>query len=140
MSKDNIYVKRTQRDYTLSMKLQIVSDIERGHLSVTAAARQYGIQSRSTVVKWLRKHGSFDWENQTPSNMPKTNEQKLMALEAKVKLLEKQKKLLENQLNTAEKKTIIFDMMIEIAEKEYNIPIRKNSLPKQSRDLKKSKK
>ena len=26
-------------------------------------------------------------------------------------------------------KAIIFDMMIDLAEKEYNIPIRKNSLP-----------
>ena len=121
------------------MKLQIVSEIERGHISVTSAARRYGIQSRSTVVRWLRKHGSFDWENQTPSNMPKTNEQKIMELEAKVKLLNKQKKLLENQLNTADKKIIIFDMMIDIAEKEYNIPIRKNSSPDQSIDLKKSK-
>lgn len=139
MSEEKNYVKRTQRDYTLAMKLQIVSEIERGHISVTSAARRYGIQSRSTVVRWLRKHGSFDWENQTPSNMPKTNEQKIMELEAKVKLLNKQKKLLENQLNTADKKIIIFDMMIDIAEKEYNIPIRKNSSPDQSIDLKKSK-
>jgi len=140
MSKSSDYIKRTQRDYTLSMKLQIVSDIERGHLSVTAAARRYGIQSRSTVVKWLRKHGSFDWENQTPSNMPKTNEQLIMELQAKVKLLEKQKKHLEKQVDHADKKAIIFDMMIDIAEKEYNIPIRKNSSPKQSKESRKNKK
>ena len=140
MPKSNDYIKRTQRDYTLSMKLQIVGEIEQGHLSVTAAARRYGIQSRSTVVKWLRKYGSFDWENQTPSNMPKTNEQRIMELEAKVKLLEKQKKFLEKQAEKADKKSIIFDMMIDIAEKEYNIPIRKNSLPKQSIELKKNKK
>lgn len=140
MPKSNDYIKRTQRDYTLSMKLQIVGEIEQGHLSVTSAARRYGIQSRSTVVKWLRKYGSFDWENQTPSNMPKTNEQRIMELEAKVKLLEKQKKFLEKQAEKADKKSIIFDMMIDIAEKEYNIPIRKNSLPKQSIELKKNKK
>lgn len=140
MSETRSYVKRTQRDYTLAMKLQVVEDIERGHLSVTSAARQYGIQSRSTVVRWLRKHGNFDWENQTQSRMPKTNEQRIMELEAKVKLLEKQKKLLEKQVDVSDKKTILFDMMIDIAEKEYNIPIRKNSLPKQSIDLQKNKK
>jgi hypothetical protein len=42
-------------------------------------------------------------------------------------LLEKQKALLEKQMETADKKAILFDMMIDIAEKEYNIPIRKNS-------------
>ncbi len=59
-----------------------------------------------------------------------------MELEAQVKLLEKQKALLERQAYVADKKAILFDMMIEIAEKEYNIPIRKNSLPGQSKESK----
>ncbi len=126
------YVKRTQKDYSLRLKLQVVKEVESGELSTKAAQRKYGIQARSTVTSWLRKYGSFDWENQTPSNMPKTPEQKVMELEAKVKLLEKQKKLLEHQLAQSDKKSIIFDMMIDLAEKEYSIPIRKNSLPEQS--------
>ena len=60
------------------------------------------------------------------------NEQKLLELEHKVKLLEKQKKFLEHQVAQSDKKSILFDMMIDLAEKEYNIPIRKNSLPEQS--------
>ena len=126
------YVKRTQKDYTLSFKLGLVQEIESGQLSVTCAKRKYGIQGRATVVNWLRKYGNFDWENQTPSNMAKTPQHKVMELEQKVKLLEKKNKLLEHQVSQADKKAIIFDMMIEIAEKEYNIPIRKNSLPEQS--------
>lgn len=124
------YVKRTQKDYSLSLKLQVVQLIERGELSTTQAQRKYGIQARSTVVSWLRKYGNFDWENQTPSYMPKTPEQKLMELEQKVRLLEKQKALLEKQIEQSDKKAILFDMMIDLAEKEYNIPIRKNSKPK----------
>jgi transposase len=80
----------------------------------------------------LRKYGTFDWENQTPSNMPKTSEQRLLELEAKIKLLEKQKFFLEHQVEQADKKAIIFDMMINLAEKEYNISIRKISSPEQS--------
>ncbi len=79
------YVKRTQQDYSMSFKLQIVEEIEKGILSITQAWTQYGIQSRSTVVQWLRKFGNFDWENQTPFNMPKSPEQKIMELEAKGK-------------------------------------------------------
>jgi len=134
------YVKRTQKDYSLSLKLQIVSEIESGELSTTGAKRKYGIQARSTVVTWLRKYGSFDWENQTPSYMPKTPEQRIMELEQKVKLLEKQKKHLEKQVEQSDKKSIFFDAMIELAEKEYNIPIRKNSSPKQLKNVKKNKK
>ncbi|WP_225318090.1 hypothetical protein [Flavobacterium luteum] len=100
---------------------------------------KYGIQSRSTIVGWLRKFGNFDWENHTRSNMQKSPEQKIMELEAQVKLLEKQKAFLEQQAFVADKKAIIFDMMIDIAEKEYQIDIRKNSSPKQSTNFKNNK-
>lgn len=132
MSDHSNYVKRKQGDYSMSFKLQLVQQIELGKLSTHAAQRLHGIQSRSTVINWLRKYGRFDWENQTPSNMPKSPEQKIMELEAKVKLLEKQKSLLEQQAHIADSKAIIFDMMINLAEKEYQIDIRKNSLPGQS--------
>jgi transposase len=126
------YVKRTQKDYSMSFKLQLVQEIERGQLTVTEAAKKYGIQNRTTVVQWLRKFGNFDWENKTPFTMSKSPEQKIMELEAKVKLLEKQKSFLERQAFVADKKAIIFDMMIDIAEEEYKIDIRKNSPPEQS--------
>jgi hypothetical protein len=60
--------------------------------------------------------------------MSKSPEQKIMELEAKVKLLEKQKSL-ERQAFVADKKSNHFDMMIDIAEEEYKIDIRKNSPP-----------
>ncbi len=74
------YVKRSQRDYIMSLKLQIVRAIEQGELTTTGAQRKYGIQARSTLVSWLRKFGNFDWENKTPSHMPKTPEQQIMEL------------------------------------------------------------
>ncbi|MDP4205569.1 MAG: hypothetical protein Q8859_06195 [Bacteroidota bacterium] len=60
--------------------------------------------------------------------MPKSKDQKILELEQKVKLLEKQKTFLEKQVETADKKAVIFDMMINLAEKEYHIPIRKKWL------------
>ena len=138
-TQESRYIKRTQKDYSMSFKLQIVQEIERGQLTVTEATKRYGIQCRKTVVNWLKKFGNFDWDNQTPSNMPKSPDQKIMELEAKVKLLEKQKALLVRQAYVADKKAIIFDMMIDIAEKEYQIDIRKNSSPEQSIILSKNK-
>ena len=135
--KESRYVKRTQKDYTMSFKLQIVQEIEQGLTTISHVKKDYAIQSRSTIVQWLRKFGNFDWENQTPSNMQKSPEQKIMELEARVKLLEKQKTFLEQQAFVADKKAIIFDMMIDIAEKEYQIDIRKNSSPEQSTILNK---
>jgi hypothetical protein len=88
----------------------------------------------STGIKWLRKYGTFDSENQPPSHMPKSKEQKILELVQKIKLLEKQKTFWEKQAKSSDKKVIFFDMMIAIAEKKFNIPIRKNSLPEQSTD------
>ena len=133
-----VYEKRSQKDYSMSFKLEVVKEIESGLISTSGAKRKYGIQARSTVINWLRKYGTFDWENQTPSNMPQSKEQRLMELEARVKLLEKQKAMLEHQVERADKKAIIFDMMLDIAEKEYNISIRKNSSPEQSTSIEKN--
>jgi transposase-like protein len=124
----------------MSFKLNVVQEVELGQLTVTQAKNKYGIHGRSTVLTWLRKYGNFDWENQSPSEMSKSPSQKILELEAKVKLLEKQKNRLEDQLKYSDDKAVIFDMMINIAEKEYNIPIRKNSLPGQSTPLEKKKK
>ena len=54
-------VRRSQRDYTLAFKLAVVDQIEKGELSYKEAQARYGIQGRSTVLVWLRKHGRQDW-------------------------------------------------------------------------------
>ena len=53
--------KRTQKDYTLAFKLQVVDEVEKGELSQDAAQRRYGIQGNATILVWLRKHGRLDW-------------------------------------------------------------------------------
>lgn len=124
------YVKRTQKDYPMSFKLQLVSEIERGELTHSQAMIKYGVQARSTIKDWLRKYGNFDWENQSYQPMAKSPQQRIIELEEKIKLLEKQKARAEYIAERADKKAILFDMMVDLAEKEYNIPIRKNSAPK----------
>lgn len=131
------HVKRTQRDYSMTFKLSVVEEIQEMGLTPTEVARKYGIQSRSTIRDWIEKYGTFDKDYQTSINMPKTQERQIKELEQKVKLLEKQKSFLEQQVETADKKAIIFDMMISLAEKEYNIPIRKKCSPEQSISIEK---
>ncbi|WP_201739480.1 transposase [Dokdonia sinensis] len=134
------YVKRTQKDYSLSFKLQVVEEIESGQLDRLAAHLKYGIQARSTITTWLRKYGTFDWENLSVVTVAKTPEQKIIELEAKVKLLEKQKARAEYLAERADKKAIIFDMLVDMAEKEYDIQIRKNYTPELLKSSKKNKK
>tara|TARA_B110000211_G_C13800566_1_gene430365 strand:- start:224 stop:658 length:435 start_codon:yes stop_codon:yes gene_type:complete len=138
--KENEYVRRSSKDYSLSFKLQVIEEVERGVLGIKEAQYKYGIQGNATISTWLRKHGNFDWENKSVHTMSKTKEQKLLELEQKVRLLEKQKKELEKKAETADKKVILFDMMIDIAEEEFKIPIRKKYLPEQSANTKPKKK
>jgi transposase-like protein len=131
-------VKRSQKDYSLSFKLQLVEEVEQGFLTKSQAKLKYGIQGDSTVSKWLQKYGKFDWENQISTTMSKTPEQRIIELEVKVKLLEKQKERAEHLAERADKKVIIFDMLVDMAEKEYDIQIRKNYNPDLSNSSKKN--
>jgi len=129
-TQDSNYKKRTQKDYSLSLKLQIVQEIEQGLLNTTGALDKYGVQASSTIRTWLKKYGNFDYQYTIRQGMSKTPEQRILELEQQVKLLEKQKKRAEYLAERADKKVILFDMMIDIAEKEFNIPIRKKQEPK----------
>lgn len=131
------YVKRTQRDYTMPFKLAVVQEVERTGIGVCAVARKYGIQSETTVTTWLRKYGNFDVANKTSKPMEKSKEQKLMELEERVKMLERQNNRLQHELEMKDHKVAFFDMMIDMAEKEFNIDIRKNSSAGQSTNTKK---
>ena len=134
-----VYVKRTQKDYTTSFKIQVVNEVESGAISATAAQRKYGIQGRSTVLNWIRKYGIFDRELLVKGTMKKSPEQELIELKQKVEMLERQKRTLEKQLEFQSDKAVFFDMMIDLAEKEFKIPIRKKSLPEQSTIIDKKK-
>ncbi len=69
--------------------------------------------------------------------MEKSKDQELLELQQKIKLLERKNARLEKELELKDMKAEFFDMMIDIAEKEYNIDIRKNSFPEQSINTKK---
>lgn len=142
MTKNNHsqYVKRTQKDYTMSFKLQVIQEVEQGFLNFAEAQRKYGIQGSHTVKRWIEKYGTFDINYQIPISMAKSKEQRIIELEEKVKLLERQKNRLEHEVERADKKVILFDMIIDIAEKEFNIPIRKKYSPELSNNLKTNKK
>ena len=75
--------------------------------------------------------------NKSYNHMEKSKEQELFELQQKIKLLERKNARLEKELELKDMKAEFFDMMIDIAEKEYNINIRKNSFPEQSVNIKK---
>jgi len=107
-------LKKTQRDYSLAFKLQVIDEVEKGELTYKEAQCMYGIQGKSTVLVWLRKHGRLDWKINTMKGKP-TPTGKIRELEKKLKRLEQEKEI----LNRA----------IDIADQTLGTDIRKKYLP-----------
>lgn len=118
--------RRSQRDYTLAFKLQVIEEVEKGVLTYKQAQKQYGIQGRSTVLVWLRKLGNLDWTlpklNSLSTEKEKSPEQKIKELEA--------------ALETERLKTLFLTTAIDIAEKQYGMVIRKKYSAKQQKNFK----
>lgn len=107
------YQRKTQKDYSLAFKLEIVDAVEKGELTYKQAQFRYGIQGRSTVLVWLRKHGRLDWKESEAMKRDTPNK-KIRELEKKLKRLEQEKEV----LNRA----------IDIADSQLNTDIRKKYL------------
>ena len=108
-------VKRTQRDYTLGFKLAVVEQVENGNFTYKQAQRHYGIQGRSTVLVWLRKHGKLDWSK--PLCHPLMSKSKETPAQ-KIKRLEK-------ALADAELKIDVYSEVVDRVDKECGSNYRK---------------
>jgi transposase-like protein len=93
--------KRTQRDYSLAFKLAIVDAVEKGEMTYKQAQLRYGIQGRSTVLVWLRKHGRLDWK-ESETMKKDTPNKKIRDLEKKLKRLEQEKEVLNRAIDIAD--------------------------------------
>lgn len=115
--------KRTQRDYNLGFKLAVVSQVEKGEMTYKQAQKDYGIQGRSTVLVWLRKHGTLDWRNPKTHHMsnPKRKETPVQKI-----------KRLERELSDEKLKNKVLNTMIDISDSQYGTAIRKKCSPDQS--------
>jgi transposase-like protein len=118
--------RRSQRDYSLAFKLQVVQQVEKGELTYKKAQLHYGIQGRSTVLVWLRKLGTLDWtlpkQYTVENNKEPTPEQRIKQLEAALK--------------DEQDRNLIYKTMFDILQKEHGIALPKKSLPKRSKGLK----
>lgn len=118
------WVKRTQRDYTMSFKLAVVEQIERGEMTCKEALERYGIQSRSTILVWLRKHGQLDWHKLRDTDLKRD----LMESEKRPQTPEQRIKELEMQLKESNLKAQLFESMLDIIKTEYGVTLPKKPL------------
>ena len=119
-------VKRTQRDYTLAFKLTVVAEVEKGELTYKQAQAKYGIQGRSTVLVWLRKHGRQSWSSAALSSaMPIDKTPTELTPEQQIKAL-------QVQLQEARQKAQVLEAVLDVLRKDYGVRVVKKPLGKSS--------
>ncbi len=118
--------KRTQRDYSLAFKLSVVEQIEKGEMTYKQAQDRYGIQGKSTVLVWLRKHGRLNWTESSSRNrhprgvyMPTKNTE--LTPEQRIKELEQQ--LAEEKL-----KAQFFEGVVKVMKEDFGVSLTKKRL------------
>lgn len=115
-------VKRTQRDYSLSFKLAVVDQIEKGELTYKQAQVRYGIQGRSTVLVWLRKHGRQDWSQGASIR----DERSCAMSDPKTLTPEQRIKELEQQLELMSQKAQFFETVVDVLKNDYGVSVVKS--------------
>lgn len=108
----------TKRSYSEEFKRKIVSDYEKGVMSVLQLANYYEIKP-TVIYKWIYKYSNYNKKNVIIVEMKDSQQNKLQKLEERVKELERhvgQKQLMIDYL----------EKMIEMAKEAYDIDIKKN--------------
>lgn len=116
--------------FTDDEKKLIINDYLTGNDSKDSVFRKYtGYEmSHGKITKWMQRFDIEDrsFKSHTFDTMAKQKKKgDDRSKEFEVLKLENRIKELEKQLQTAEMKAIAFSTMVDIAEKEFNVPIRK---------------
>jgi transposase len=114
----NKRVKRSQCDYGMAFKLAVIWQVEKGELTYKEAQRRYGIQGKSTVLNWLRKHGSLDWRRPEVHGMRSK----------KKETPQQQIRRLERELSDERLKNEILNEMVDVMDRDYGAGLRKKYL------------
>ncbi len=126
--------------YSESFKKKVVDDIVSGKFTMAEAIRYYDIRGRYRLIQqWLKKFGipyEFVYTHSIESEPQMSKESNQKSSGRRVPKLQSEEDLknrikeLESELEKAELKAQFYEKMIEIAERELKIPIRKKSSTK----------
>lgn len=110
--------------YSTAFKQKVVDEIEEGKLTISEARKLYDIRGGPTIQLWIKKFGKLHLLNKVVRIEMKDEV-------SKIKQLEKQKRELESALAQAHLKILAYESLIEVAEKDLGIDLKKNIERKQ---------
>ncbi len=114
-----------QNRYSMAFKHHVVSEVESGRLSLTKARQRYGIGGAVTISQWIRKFGKNHL-------LPKVVRVETPKERDRVRTQTKRIRELESALADAHIKIMAYESLIEVAEQEYKLDLKKNCGTKRS--------
>lgn len=121
--------------FSKEMRHRIIEDYLNSSCSKREIWEKYTGQTKDhgTILRWIRCYGYIDKRGNIVSKKRKMQDTPLLPDSYGNLQLKKRIEDLEKQLQNAEMKAIAFSTMIDIAEKEFQIPIRKKFNTKPSK-------
>jgi len=128
--------KKRLKVYSDAFKWRVVQEVVSGKLNKEEARKVYGIGSNSVIIYWMRKFsGNAQYRTNKKvgifTDMPKDKE---------VNELKERIAQLEQELHTANLRADLWQQMIEVAEKNLHIDIKKKHGAQPLKHLSKTKK
>ncbi|MCJ7811929.1 transposase [bacterium] len=113
--------------FTEAFKVHVVREVETGRISQSEVSRRYGILGHSTILKWIRKYGKLPTHGSKRKGSMRMEEKEIELLR-----LENEIKELKQELENARFKNVVLETLVDVAERELGIPIRKKYGAKRS--------
>jgi transposase len=122
-------MKREVNSYTDDFKLKVVQEYLMSETTFDRLQKKYGIRSGSCITQWIRK---FDLESPTKEEieLEKTMREQNQ-ITPREQELELEIRQLKKDLERERLRTLALNTMINIAERDLKIKVRKNSGAKQ---------
>ena len=115
--------------YSIAFKMQVVKDVENGLLNAEEARKLYGIGGRQTVHEWVSQYGMNQKIGKVVHIMTDKEERELL-------VLRRENRMLKKALDDSQVKVIALETLIEVAEEEFKIDVKKKFGAKVWEDVK----
>ena len=129
-------MKKLHGTYSEEFKWKVVQEVLAGKFTKEEARIAYGVRSHSGILEWMRKFSGVDRPREGGEVITTTKE---MAQSKEEQALKKEIKELKEQLQREKMRAELWQKMLEVAEDQLGIDIRKKYGAKQSTNSKKSK-
>ncbi|MCO5273766.1 MAG: hypothetical protein M9900_08090 [Flavobacteriales bacterium] len=126
---------RVNKQYPVELQKQAVYRVLSGELRKSEALKEYGIGGAPTLDRWLEKygHGILTEHKELLSQMGRRKANANTAVKGEMPELEQLRHdlaAMKKKLEAAELRAEAYSMMIDIAERELKVAIRKKSVTK----------